>query len=376
MSMKTINIHQGNAENTEAARRLESVHSVSVPAMDALDSGGARGAQPPPVSVVIPCYNEERFIGKVLENLAGQYEAERYEIVVVDGMSTDRTRRVVAEFMDRHPEVQIRILDNPARNIPTGLNIAIREARHEIIIRMDAHSVPSQNYVSRCVEALSRPEGVAVVGMPWRIAASAGTIAARAIVPAVSHPFGIGDAKYRLASSSAEFVDTVPFGAFRKTLWQELGGFNEELLANEDYDFHYRVRLRGGRVLLDPSGHSVYFARPTFRELAAQYFRYGRWKAQMVKLHPRSIKPRQLVAPLFVIALALLSILGWWMKAALLLLSVMMAAYLSLSLFFAFRLARRAGDWRLLPAISLAFFIIHTSWGSSFLLGLVHTPRR
>lgn len=310
MSMKTINIHQGNAENTEAARRLESVHSVSVPAMDALDSGGARGAQPPPVSVVIPCYNEERFIGKVLENLAGQYEAERYEIVVVDGMSTDRTRRVVAEFMDRHPEVQIRILDNPARNIPTGLNIAIREARHEIIIRMDAHSVPSQNYVSRCVEALSRPEGVAVVGMPWRIAASAGTIAARAIVPAVSHPFGIGDAKYRLASSSAEFVDTVPFGAFRKTLWQELGGFNEELLANEDYDFHYRVRLRGGRVLLDPSGHSVYFARPTFRELAAQYFRYGRWKAQMVKLHPRSIKPRQLVAPLFVIALALLSILG------------------------------------------------------------------
>lgn len=362
---------------------------LSVPVPAASDTGtvaGARGARWPSVSVVIPCYNEERFIGKVLENLLGQYEAELYEIVVVDGMSTDGTRRVINEFMDRHTDARVRVVDNPARNIPTGLNLGIGAARHELIMRMDAHSVPSGNYVRRCAEALL-DSSVAVVGMPWRIEAGDESLAARAIALAVSHPFGIGDAKYRLVNTDAAFVDTVPFGAFRKSLWRELGGFNEELLANEDYDFHYRVRERGGRILLDPSGHSVYFARPSFGALATQYFRYGRWKAQMIKLHPRSLRLRQMVAPVFVMALVLLSVLSLWLKAAPVLLAAMMFAYLSLSTIFAFKLARRrrgAGvseasraRWPLLvPAIALAFFIIHTAWGSSFLVGLAHSPRR
>lgn len=364
---------QINLQEEEQARGSQAV---------ALD--GARDVEPenpslsfdePTVSVVIPCFNEERFIAKVLENLAAQYTTARYEIIVVDGMSTDKTRAVVSEFMREHPKLTVRLVDNPQRNIPTALNLGIEQARGEIIVRMDAHSVPSENYVRRCVEGLTNGDA-SVVGMPWRIRASADTVAARAVALAVAHPFGIGDAKYRLANSASQFVDTVPFGAFRKSLWREIGGFNEALLANEDYDFHYRVRQRGGRVLLDTTGHSVYFARGSFKALAVQYFRYGRWKAQMVKRHPRSLKIRQLIAPVFVVALVGLMALGIWWWPALLALALVVVPYASLAVFFALKLSIAGGDWRLTPAIALSFLIIHIAWGSSFLIGLIHSPRR
>ncbi|HYE66072.1 MAG TPA: glycosyltransferase family 2 protein [Pyrinomonadaceae bacterium] len=325
------------------------------------------------VSVVIPCFNEERFIGRVLENLACQYDHERYEIIVVDGMSTDDTRKVIQEFMGRHRSLRVRVVDNPARNIPTALNLGIRHARGEIIVRMDAHSIPSANYVRRCVELLSG--NVSVVGMPCHTQPGDDSAVARAISLAVTHPFGVGDAKYRLANSSAQFVDTVPFGAFRKNLWEELGGFNEQLLTNEDYDFNYRVRSSGGLILMDASAHSDYFARSRMRDLAAQYFRYGRWKAQMVKLHPRSIRWRQLVAPAFIASIVLFVALSFWHPLALWALLLILGAYASLAILFALQLSRRSFDFRLVALIPLAFLIIHGAWGSSFLLGLVRSPR-
>jgi succinoglycan biosynthesis protein ExoA len=266
-------------------------------------------------------------------------------------------------------------LDNPSRAIPAALNLGIEAARGEIIVRMDAHSIPSDNYVRRSVELLNET-GAAVVGMPWRISPGAESLTARAISLAVAHPFGIGDAKYRLGGlEGTQVVDTVPFGVFRKSLWRELGGFNEKLLANEDYDFHYRARHRGGRILLDTAGHSQYFARATIVELAAQYARYGRWKARMLKLHPRSVRVRQLVAPAFVSSIIILSAAGVWWRPAWWMLAAVLAAYCALALFFALKLARKGGDLRLMPAVSLAFLVVHCVWGGSFLLGLIRPPR-
>ncbi|HEX8131700.1 MAG TPA: glycosyltransferase family 2 protein [Pyrinomonadaceae bacterium] len=331
----------------------------------------------PFVSIVIPCFNEERYIYKVLENLAGQYQSGRSEIIVVDGRSTDRTRERVADFKRAYPNLPVRLVDNPARNIPAGVNLGIRDARGDVIVRMDAHSIPSANYVRRCVEQLEGgAEEVAVVGMPWRIRPGAETRAARAIALAVAHPFGIGDAKYRMPERAVtEFVDTVPFGVFRKSLWQEVGGFNEALLANEDYDFHYRIRQRGGRILLDTSGHSLYFARPTIKELARQYVRYGTWKAQMVKLHPRSLRWRHLVAPAFVAGVLGAALLGFWWRPAWLLLLAAVVPHALVSLLCAFQLARRARDMSLLPLVAIVFPVLHVAWGSSFWLGLVRAPR-
>ncbi|MDQ1611712.1 MAG: hypothetical protein QOG00_1643 [Pyrinomonadaceae bacterium] len=352
----------GGAELASPARQQQQQH--------------APAGELPFVSVVIPCFNEERYIYKVLENLAGQYQSGRSEIIVVDGRSTDGTRERVADFKRAYPNLHVRLVDNPARNIPAGVNLGINDARGDVIVRMDAHSIPSANYVRRCVEQLEGAEEVGVVGMPWRIRPGAETREARAIALAVAHPFGIGDAKYRMPDTAAtEFVDTVPFGVFRKSLWQEVGGFNEALLANEDYDFHYRVRERGGRILLDTSGHSLYFARPTIRELARQYFRYGTWKAQMVKLHPRSLRWRHLVAPAFVAGVASTALLGFWWRPAWWLLLLAVVPYAALSILCAFQLARRARELRLLPVVAVIFPVLHVAWGVSFWLGLLRAPR-
>lgn len=329
------------------------------------------------VSVVIPCYNEERYIDKVLANLAGQYETDRYEIVVVDGRSEDGTRRVIAEFCQAHPEIQVTVVDNPARNIPRALNLGIAAAKGEIVARMDAHAVASQGYIRRCVTVLQENE-VAVVGAPCRVGPGDDTLLARAIAMAVSHPFGIGDATYRLREGKAlqEPVDTVAFACFRKDLWQELGGFNEELLTNEDYDFNYRVRASGQIVLLDRVEHCDYFARTTLSSLATQYYRYGGWKARMIRLHPSSIKLRQLVAPVFVLSLPLLAVAGlffrpfWWLLAA------ELAGYLAAALFCGWQVSRKAqGGILMMFLMPIIFFTIHFTWGTSFLLGLIRPPR-
>jgi succinoglycan biosynthesis protein ExoA len=329
------------------------------------------------VSVVIPCYNEERFIAKVLNNLADQYETEDYELIIVDGMSDDNTRDAIATFCRQRPELEVRVIDNPIRNIPTALNLGIAAACGDIIARMDAHAVAPPGYIKRCVEVL-RKSGDCVVGMPCRVCPGDDTLVAQAIAMAVSHPFGIGDAKYRLREGSLpqEAVDTVAFGVFRKQLWADVSGFNEELLTNEDYDFNYRVRLRGRLVLLDRSDHCDYFARKTLRELAAQYSRYGSWKARMVLLHPRSIKLRHLVAPLFVSSILGLGLMGIWLRAAWWLLTLEVVTYLLLSLVFAIQIARKVHSGpRLVLWMPAVFFTIHWTWGGSFLLGMIRPPR-
>jgi len=329
------------------------------------------------VSVVIPCYNEANFIRKVLENLADQYESDRYEIIVVDGRSEDRTREEIEAFKSTRPELSVVLVDNPARQIPAALNLGVAVARGEIIARMDAHAVPSDGYVRRCVEVL-RQADAGVVGMPCHVLPGADTLLARAIANAVSHPFGIGDAKYRLSKGAAlqESVDTVAFSCFRKSLWQELGGFNESLLTNEDYDFNYRVRSAGRDVILDRSGHCDYFARTSFGELATQYRRYGGWKARMIRLHPRSIKLRHLVAPVFVLSLAGLLILSLFWPPFAILLSLEIGLYVFLALAFSWQIMQRdKGGLGILLMLPLVFLTIHLTWGTSFLLGLVREPR-
>lgn len=329
------------------------------------------------VSVVIPCYNEERFISKALEQLADQFETDRYEIIVVDGMSDDRTRPVIEEFKTRRSDLSVSVVDNPARNIPTALNLGIAAARGSIIARMDAHAVPCDGYIRRCVEVL-RAGTAGAVGMPCLVKAGADTLIARAIAAAVSHPFGIGDATYRLGADGPvqEAVDTVAFACFRKSLWKELGGFNEALLTNEDYEFNYRVRQSGRLVILDRAGHSEYFARTSIKALASQYWRYGGWKAAMLRLQPRSTKLRHLVAPAFVISILALFVAGLFWKPFWWLLLVEVAAYLICAFGAGWQVAKKSVDGLVMVLVMpLIFATIHFTWGTSFLVRLLKPVR-
>jgi hypothetical protein len=194
---------------------------------------------------------------------------------------------------------------------------------------------------------------------------------ARAIAFAVSHPLGIGDAKYRLGKAGPlqEPVDTVAFACFRKSVWHDLGGFNERLLANEDYDFNYRVRQSGRNVILDRREHCDYFARPTLKALATQYRRYGNWKAEMVRLNPCSIRLRHLAAPLFIVSLVLLAAAGvvwhpvWWILLA------EVTAYLLAGLAAgAQAMIKTKSSPLIVLLMPLVCATIHLAWGGSFLM--------
>lgn len=320
----------------------------------------------PSVSIIVPCYNEEKTILHLLEAILGQtYPRESMELVISDGLSTDRTRAVIAAFQAEHPDLTVRVTDNTARTIPSGLNQAIRESRGEIIVRLDAHSMPIPEYVERCVAAHESGKGDNIGGV-WEIRAGADTWAAKSISFAAAHPLGVGDAMYRL-NAKAGAVDTVPFGSFRRSLIEKIGAFDETLLSNEDYEFNTRVRESGGVVWLDPAIRSVYFSRSTFGKLAAQYWRYGFWKFKMLQRYPHTLRWRQALPPVFVLSLFALIVLSLPLPFARFLLAAQLLAYFSALGLAGLKLAFEKKTGFLLFGLPLAITVMHLSWGAGFL---------
>ena len=319
------------------------------------------------VSVVVPCRNESARIAALLDAIRSQ-EIPVLEIVIVDTGSTDGTMDIVHRYQQHYSDLPLRCLSHPGAGIAEAVNRAIEAAHGEIIVRLDGHSLPQPDYVRRAVETLGET-GAGVVGGIWEIAPGSAGRVAEAIAWAVAHPIGAGNAAYRTARTTdggRTEVDTVPFGCFRKTTWEVLGGFDERLLTNEDYEFNYRVRSSGSAVVLDADIRCTYFARSTLAELASQYFRYGWWKAQMLKRHSRSLRWRQALpgalVPLFV-CLAVASLV--WPVSTLLLGGFALAYGVILS-FTAVQVAGRQRRWNLVWPLMAAFAIVHGSWSTGF----------
>jgi glycosyltransferase involved in cell wall biosynthesis len=291
------------------------------------------------------------------------------EILIADGLSTDGTREEIRSFLKTHPEIQVKVLDNPRRSIPAGLNIALREAQGEYIIRVDAHSRPHPNYVERCVQILDSGVGDNVGGV-WEIMPGSTSWIARSIATAAAHPLGVGDARYRLGGK-AQCVDTVPFGAFRRDLVSKIGFFDESLLTNEDYEFNVRIRKTGGKVWFDPSIRAVYYARADFLSLARQYYRYGFWKGRMLLRYPETIRWRQLLPPLFVLGLIILLVLSAFWAIVRMILMAALGVYLLILLSSGIQVALKKGDLSLIIGFPMAVATMHFSWGSALLWSLV-----
>jgi succinoglycan biosynthesis protein ExoA len=312
----------------------------------------------PTVSIIVPCYNEQTTIRNLLDAIHAQtYPRTRMEIIISDGLSTDDTRNVIAEFQAQHPDLPVLIVDNPARSIPAALNRAIQAARAEIIVRLDAHSMPYPEYVSGCVEALEAGRGTNVGGV-WEVRAGAGTWLAASIARAAAHPLGVGDASYRLQPQPGP-VDTVPFGSFRRPLLDQIGLYDETLLSNEDYEFNARLRLAGGTVWLDPAIRSVYFARPNLKELARQYWRYGYWKFRMLQRYPSTLRWRQALPPLYVFSLAILGGLSIWFQQAAVLLAVEVSIYIAVLILAGLHAALRERSVTMAVGLPLAIATMH-----------------
>jgi len=328
----------------------------------------------PKVSIIIPCYNEEKTIGLLLTAIQKQdYPLSNIEIVIADALSTDATKKKISEFIKSNPSIIVKVVDNAKQTIPSGVNCAANVAKGEILIRLDAHSEPNKEYVKISVDLL-RNDVAENVGGIWEIQPGEDTCIATAIAKAAAHPLGVGDANYRI-STKAQYVDTVPFGAFYKETFENIGRLDETLLANEDYEFNVRLKNSGGRVWLDSRIRSKYYARANLKELAKQYWRYGYWKVRMLHRYPTTIRWRQAVPPLFVASIFFLGVLSIFNPFTRIILGVEFGIYLLTVIIIGLLTAIKHNDlcFMLMP---FAVITMHFSWGSGFIYSLFTSSRR
>jgi glycosyltransferase involved in cell wall biosynthesis len=324
----------------------------------------------PSVSIIIPCYNEQDTICKLLEAIYAQtFPRIDLEVVIADGLSTDGTRSQIESFSNSHPNLHIAVVDNLPRSIPMALNCALKESKGEIIVRLDAHSMPYPDYIERCVADLQAGLGENVGGI-WEIHPGAQSWVAQSIAMAASNPLGVGDALYRHADKAA-LVDTVPFGAFKRELLALIGFYDESLLTNEDYEFNARIRKSGGKVWLNPSIRSVYFARPTLALLAKQYARYGYWKWRMLRRYPETLRWRQGLPPLFALSLIGGTVLAVFLPIFRVLLAAEILIYLIALGAGGVQAALKHKKVSLVVGLPIAIATMHIAWGMGFLWSMI-----
>lgn len=319
----------------------------------------------PYVTVIMPVRNEAAFITRSVSAVIAQdYPRERMEILIVDGMSTDDTRRMVKALEGRY--TNLRLIDNPKGIAPTGLNIGLAEARGEIIIRVDGHCEIAKDYVRCCVEHLSQ-DGVDAVGGP--IETLGETPTAKTIALAMSSRFGVGGASFRTLKDRAMLVDTVPFPGYTRAAIEKAGWFDEELVRNQDDEYNYRLRKLGGRILLSPDIQSRYYSRGTLGSLARQYFQYGYWKVRVMQKHWRQMRIYQFAPAGFVAILLMSLLLSPFFELARLLFGLVTATYVVVNLAATWRIGTTA-NWKHWPILAASFALLHLSYGFGFLLGL------
>jgi succinoglycan biosynthesis protein ExoA len=281
------------------------------------------------------------------------------EIIIADGMSDDGTGEVLARFAKTYRELSV--IDNPGRIVSTGLNAAIRAAKGQIIIRMDAHSEYAADYVRQCVRVMEETRADAVGG-PW---VARGThFMERAIAAAFQSPFCAGGRVHDPSYSGP--IDVVYLGCWRREVFERVGMFDEELVRNQDDEFSLRLNRAGGTLWQSAMIRSWYTPRGSLRALFRQYAQYGYWKVRVIQKHRLPASLRHLVPGLFLLSLASLSIASWWSQSARLGVLVIAAAYAIASGFASTRVAARS-DWKLLPVLPLVFACYHFGYGSGFL---------
>jgi GT2 family glycosyltransferase len=350
--------------------------TVARAAAAAGDEWPLAGEEWPLATVVIPVRNEASSIADCLRAVQAQdYPAGRLEVFVVDGGSLDGSREIVERTVGG--DDRFLRLENPGGLVPAALNLGLRAAHGEVFLLIDAHTIVAPDYVRRCVERL-RASGAENVGGP--MSPQGASPLGDGIAAAMHCRFGVGPARFRYAREVEE-VDTVYLGAFPRALFDRIGEFSTAMVRNQDYEMNYRIRRAGGRILVDPAIRSTYLVRPDLPSLWRQFGSYGYWKAQMLRRHPRSLRPRQLAAPAFVAALvaaALATLAGFlWPQlpaACRWAFPVVAGLYVATSLGVAAAVAVRRG-LRTAVRLPAVFATMHLAWGGGFWLGALRPPR-
>jgi succinoglycan biosynthesis protein ExoA len=323
----------------------------------------------PFVSIIIPCYNEEKYIAQCLDSVvAGDYPLDQMEVLVVDGGSTDRTRDVLGGYSKQHPVV--RMVDNPHRLKPHALNIGIKTAKGDIFIRMDAHALYDKSYVSKSVKYLEEYQSDNVGGIRKTLP-DGNSIVAKSIAISISHPFAAGNAVYRTGAKGFKWVDTVFGGCYRRETFQKIGLFNETLVRGQDREFNIRLQKAGGKILFAPDIICYYYARGSLRRYVPWIYSAGLTPFFVSRLIRKRIYSwRNLVPPTFVISLVMLPILSFLHSTFFWLFGAEMITYLTCALIASNAIANQEQDYRYFLSMLIIFFLTHVVYGFGSLVGL------
>ena len=317
----------------------------------------------PDVSVVLPVRDGAATLASAVASVLAQEFAGSLEVCIAVAPSADGTRELADGLAAADPRVSV--VDNPAGATPAGLNAAIRATAAPVVVRVDGHAELPPGYVARAVETLERTGAVNVGGIQDPRGATPMEVA---VGRAMASGFGAGDARYRRGGSEGP-VDTVYLGVFRRDALEAVGLFDESLVRNQDYELNWRLREAGGTVWFDPALRVAYRPRGTVTALARQFLGYGRWKRMVLRRHPRSLRWRQLAAPMATLGVAV-GLVGslWWVPAL-----VLPAGYLATVAAASLVVGDRPGT---VARLFLAFPTMHLAWGTGFLLGPPRTAGR
>ena len=313
------------------------------------------------VSVIIPVYNEEKYIESCIGSLINQtYPREKMEWIVIDGNSTDATVKLIEQYTDEYP---LRIITNPKRKTPISLNIGIKSSRGKYIVRFDAHATFLNDYIERCIYYLENTDADNVGGF---VETKAEGFIGNAIAKMLSSSFGVGASSFR-TGTDAGYVDTVPFGAFRREVFETVGLFDEELLRSEDNDINARIRQHGGKVYLADDITSTYYCRDSIKGVLKQGIQNGNALFRTIRRNPKAMSLRHFVPFLFLMSLIILPLLSIWLLGVRWLLVSEMVLYGCIDLAFSIKKENR----RYVSILIWLYPAFHICYGAGSLLGLV-----
>lgn len=317
------------------------------------------------LSVICPIYNEEKYIAKCIDSILAQdYPKDDLEVIFADGMSTDRTREIVAEYTAKYPF--IRLIDNPKRIVPPALNAAIAASHGAIIMRLDAHASYPKDYFSSLTVALTELDADNVGGVCETIPIN-DTIKSHAIAAVLSSKFGMGNSSFRVGIDSVRQVDTVPFGCWHRNLFDRIGMFDLDLTRNQDDEFNGRIIKNGGKIYLLPHVRIKYYARDKITKVAKMFYQYGLFKPLVNKKLGSPATVRQFFPVALVLGLILGAVIPLFWHPFIWVYLFCLLLYFGLALISSFKSSR---NLKQILIQTWTYFVVHISYGWGYLTGL------
>ena len=328
------------------------------------------------ISFILPIRNEEEFISETIDSILSQSTNKIIEIIIADGMSIDKTRSIIMQYKEKNSH--IRLIDNPEGFVSTGFNRALTKSKGEIIIRIDGHAKIAPDYLQNCLKVIESTNSDCVGGWTEHVASG---IIGNAIKITQSSKFGVGGVNFRSPVKSGRYVDTLAFGAYKRDVFTKIGGYDEELIRNQDDEFNWRLIQNSGSIWLDPSIKSKYHSRTSILLFFKQYFQYGFYKVRVMQKRKGLSSIRHFIPAIFILSL-MITLFIFFISENIYFLNILVSMYLitnfisTIILFLKSVINNRLNNLESFLLLPFTFITIHMSYGLGFLTGLVYYSNR